>query len=218
MPRNPARVATPEPTVMTRPPSAMTIAAARHPAITPTRFTAAAVAAPMPPEPPVTRATFPASVFAMPLLLSGFCIVWYTWPDVASSVKRVSVPLGIKRRAPTVPVGRPRAFDTDRALDRALRVFWQKGYEGTSLSDLTRAMDINRPSLYAAFGNKAALFRKVLDRYAEGPASYVREALNEPTARAVVERLLRGAARLQTDPRNPRGCLIVQGELSCSKG
>jgi len=117
-----------------------------------------------------------------------------------------------------VPVGRPRAFDTDRALDRALRVFWQKGYEGTSLSDLTRAMDINRPSLYAAFGNKAALFRKVLDRYAEGPASYVREALNEPTARAVVERLLRGAARLQTDPRNPRGCLIVQGALSCSKG
>src|SRR5437867_8751360 len=171
----------------------------------------------MPREPPVTRATFPASVFAMPLLLSGFCIVWYTWPDVASSVKRVSVPLGIKRRAPTVPVGRPRAFDTDRALDRALRVFWQKGYEGTSLSDLTRAMDINRPSLYAAFGNKAALFRKVLDRYAEGPASYVREALNEPTARAVVERLLGGAVDLLTDRRNPRGCLMVQGALACGE-
>ena len=63
--------------------------------------------------------------------------------------------------------GRPRAFDTHRALDRALHVFWQKGYEGSSLSDLTRAMGINRPSLYAAFGGKEALFRQVLDRYAE---------------------------------------------------
>src|SRR5713226_3358653 len=88
--------------------------------------------------------------------------------------------------------GRPRAFDVDRALDRALHVFWQKGYEGASLSDLTKAMGINRPSLYAAFGDKEALFRKALDRYADGPASYVGEALKEPTGRAVAERLLRG--------------------------
>ena len=81
--------------------------------------------------------------------------------------------------------GRPREFDCDQALDRALQLFWEKGYEGTSLSDLTRAMGINRPSLYAAFGNKEALFRRVLDRYAEGPAAYFREALTEPTARAV---------------------------------
>jgi AcrR family transcriptional regulator len=115
-------------------------------------------------------------------------------------------------------LGRPRSFDSDKALDSALRVFWEKGYEGASLSDLTRAMGINRPSLYAAFGDKEALFRKVLDRYAEGPASYVSQALNEPTARAVVERLLRGAADSLTEPRNPHGCLFVQGALACGNG
>jgi AcrR family transcriptional regulator len=116
-----------------------------------------------------------------------------------------------------MPMGRPRAFDIDTALDRALQVFWRNGYAGTSLLDLTKAMGINRPSLYAAFGNKEALFRKALDRYAEGPAVYVREALNEPTARAVVERLLRGALDLLTDPGNPPGCLMVQGALSCGE-
>ena len=72
--------------------------------------------------------------------------------------------------------GRPRAFDVDEALDRALEVFWRQGYEGTALSDLTAAMGINRPSLYATFGNKEALFRKVLDRYADGPAAYAARA------------------------------------------
>jgi AcrR family transcriptional regulator len=114
-----------------------------------------------------------------------------------------------------MPIGRPRAFDVDKALDRALRVFWRKGYEGTSLADLTRAMGINRPSLYAAFGNKEALYRKALARYVEGPAGYVREALDEASARAVVERLWRGAADLLTDPRTPRGCLLVQSALAC---
>ena len=83
-------------------------------------------------------------------------------------------------------MGRPRSFNADKALDRALQVFWRKGYEGTSLSELTKAMGINRPSL-AAFGDKEALFHKVLDRYAEGPAAYAMEALKEPTALAVVE-------------------------------
>jgi AcrR family transcriptional regulator len=76
-------------------------------------------------------------------------------------------------------------------------------------------MGINRPSLYAAFGNKEELFRKALDLYADGPAAYVREALNEPTARAAVERLLSEAACRLSDHRNPRGCLMVQGALSC---
>src|SRR5947209_3799427 len=116
-----------------------------------------------------------------------------------------------------MPIGRPRAFDIDKALDRALQVFWRKGYEGASLPDLTRAMGINRPSLYAAFGNKEALFRKALDRYAEGPACYVRQALDEPTARAVAERVLAGSVDLLTDPRNPRGCLLVQGALVCGE-
>src|SRR5215467_4035068 len=103
-----------------------------------------------------------------------------------------------------MPKGRPREFDTEKALDRALKVFWRKGYEGASLLDLTEAMGINRPSLYAAFGNKEALFRKVLKRYVEGPAAYVLEALKEPTARAVAERLLSGSIDLLADRRNPR--------------
>src|SRR5437870_13127396 len=109
----------------------------------------------------------------------------------------------------TRTVGRPRSFDADEALDRALRVFWRKGYGGTSLPDLTKAMRINRPSLYAAFGNKEALFRQVVDRYESGPARYAREALALPTAREVVGRLLEGAVDLQTDRQNPGGCLMV---------
>lgn len=116
-----------------------------------------------------------------------------------------------------MPKGRPREFDVEKALDRALAVFWRKGYEGASLPELTRAMGINRPSLYAAFGNKEALFRKVLDRYAAGPAAYVAEALAEPTARAAAERLLGGAVDLLTGPRGPRGCLLVHGALACGE-
>ena len=118
------------------------------------------------------------------------------------------------KRQPRAP-GRPRAFDTDRALDRALEVFWRKGYEGASLSDLTEAMQINRPSLYAAFGDKQELFRRTLDRYAEARAPYVEDALKLPTARAAVERLLYSTAEAMSDSRNPRGCLLVQGALAC---
>jgi AcrR family transcriptional regulator len=114
-----------------------------------------------------------------------------------------------------MPRGRPRAFDMDFALNQALAVFWRKGYEGTSLPDLTEAMGINRPSLYSAFGNKEALFRKAMDRYAEGPGSYIGAALGEPTARAVVERLFDGAVDMLSDPKNPKGCLAVQGALAC---
>ncbi len=111
--------------------------------------------------------------------------------------------------------GRPREFDTEKALDRALEVCWRKGYEGASISELTDAMGINRPSLYAAFGNKEDLFRKALDRYSAGPAAYAYKVFEEPTARAVVERLLRERADALTDPRNPHGCLGVQSALAC---
>ncbi|MFL5338584.1 MAG: TetR/AcrR family transcriptional regulator [Gemmataceae bacterium] len=113
--------------------------------------------------------------------------------------------------------GRPREFDTEKALDAALQVFWRKGYEGASLPDLTAAMGINRPSLYAAFGNKEGLFRRAVDRYVQGPASFVRTALDETTARGVAEKLLGGAVDLVTDPRGPRGCLLVQGALACGQ-
>ena len=111
-------------------------------------------------------------------------------------------------------VGRPRAFDPNTALEAAMQVFWQKGYEGTSLDDLTRAMGINRPSMYATFGDKQALFRKALDRYAEGPASFVRQALEEKTARAAAEKIMRGTVEMVTCPKNPHGCLLVQGALA----
>jgi AcrR family transcriptional regulator len=123
-----------------------------------------------------------------------------------------------RRKGLSRPTGRPLSFDPDKALDRALDVFWRKGYEGASLSDLTKAMGINKPSLYAAFGDKEKLFRKVLDRYAEGPASYSSAALREPTSRAVVERLLTGTADRLTAPSSPRGCLLVQGALACGNG
>jgi AcrR family transcriptional regulator len=96
-------------------------------------------------------------------------------------------------------MGRARAFDADEALDRAMTVFWTKGYEGASVADLTEAMGINRPSLYATYGNKEELFRKALERYGEGPSSYERTALAQRTAREVAEGLLRGAADVQTD-------------------
>src|SRR5207249_2480008 len=98
------------------------------------------------------------------------------------------LPLSMKSGPTTARRGRPRTFDPNLALDRALEVFWRKGYEGASLSDLTKATGINRPSLYAAFGNKENLFRLALDRYIAGPIAYFREALAEPTAREVAER------------------------------
>lgn len=113
--------------------------------------------------------------------------------------------------------GRPREFDVDEALEAALRVFWMKGYEGASLADLTEAMGISRPSLYAAFGSKEELFRQAVERYLEGPAAHAREALQAPTARAVVERLLSGTIDLLSDLSKPAGCLLVQGALACGQ-
>jgi AcrR family transcriptional regulator len=127
----------------------------------------------------------------------------------------IYLPVSMKQKSRASNIGRPRAFDVDLALDRALHVFWRKGYEGASLSDLTKAMRINRPSLYAAFGNKEALFRKALDRYTKGPISYFDQALSAPTARGVAERFLRGTIDLLTNPRTPQGCLIVQSALAC---
>src|SRR5919106_255484 len=115
-------------------------------------------------------------------------------------------------------VGRPRAFDKDEALDQAMEVFWRKGYEGASLSDLTKAMGINPPSLYAAFGNKEGLLNAALDRYAEQRKGFLRTAFGEPTARKVAECLLRGVAEFHTDPANPPGCLFTQGGLACGDG
>ncbi|BEL09404.1 TetR/AcrR family transcriptional regulator [Actinoplanes sichuanensis] len=110
--------------------------------------------------------------------------------------------------------GRPRSFDADAALDRAVEVFWRQGYEGASLSDLTEAMGINRPSMYAAFGNKDELFRLAVARYAEIDMAYAREALARRTAYAVIEGFLRANADALTRTDRPAGCLSIQGGLA----
>jgi AcrR family transcriptional regulator len=111
--------------------------------------------------------------------------------------------------------GRPREFCVEEALATALRVFWSKGYEGTSLNDLTEAMGITRPSLYAAFGNKEALFRKALDLYEREKLEYIGRALAQPTARCVAEALLRGAIDNACSVEEPHGCLGVITSVAC---
>ncbi|MFD9497951.1 TetR/AcrR family transcriptional regulator [Streptomyces sp. NPDC060035] len=114
------------------------------------------------------------------------------------------------------PIGRPRGFDADEALERAMLVFWEHGYEGASLANLTDAMGISTTSMYAAFGNKEELFRKALERYTEGPGAYLTRALEEPTALGVATAILTGTVRTTTRPAHPHGCLGVQGALTAS--
>ena len=113
------------------------------------------------------------------------------------------------------PKGRPREFDVDEALAAALRVFWRHGYEAASMTELTAAMGITKPSLYAAFGNKEALFHKALDLYEREKLAYMSLALEAPTAREVAERLLRGALAMQTSSCDPKGCLGVISTAAC---
>src|SRR5437588_3259008 len=143
-----------------------------------------------------------------------FCIGQYKNSHWTKACQVIYLLIGMKSETVATQRGRPRAFDPDAALERAMHVFWAKGYEGTSLSNLTRAMRINRPSLYAAFGNKEELFRKVLDRYVDGPLAYFGKALAAPKARDVIEQIFFGAARMAGDPRMPAGCLMVQGALA----
>jgi len=110
--------------------------------------------------------------------------------------------------------GRPREFDTEVALAAALRVFWTKGYEGASLTDLTDAMEITRPSLYAAFGNKEALFKQALDLYEAEKLAYIGAAMNAETARGVVSNLLHGALDTISGG-DCRGCMRVIASVAC---
>lgn len=113
-------------------------------------------------------------------------------------------------------MGRHKQFDEGEALEAALSVFWQKGYEGTSFQDLTQATGVARPGLYAAFGNKEAFFLKALDLYGTKYMGFMSDALNEPTSRKVVEHILRGSARVQTMNAEHPGCLGINGALACS--
>jgi AcrR family transcriptional regulator len=128
-----------------------------------------------------------------------------TEPQVKPAIKR------------SKPRGRPRSFDRATALEQAILAFWEHGYEATSVSDLTRVMDIGAPSLYAAFGDKRSLFEEVVKEYGARYGSFGDRALaEEPTARAAVERLLREAAVEYTAPGHPHGCLVIHAATNCS--
>lgn len=114
--------------------------------------------------------------------------------------------------------GRPRSFDRDEAVQHAMRLFWEQGYEATSLAQLKSAMGgISAPSFYAAFGSKEALFREVLDRYLETHGR-VTATLKDPVLppRDAIEQALRASARMQTDRTHPLGCLLVLSTITGS--
>jgi len=120
-------------------------------------------------------------------------------------------------KAPRKPRGRPLSFDRDAALETAMHVFWERGYEAASIADLTSAMGITPPSLYTAFGDKEQLFLEAIERYALGYGSAGARALNEePTARGAIERWLLEAANELTQPCHPKGCMVVMAATNCS--
>ncbi|WEX76529.1 TetR/AcrR family transcriptional regulator [Sinorhizobium numidicum] len=119
-----------------------------------------------------------------------------------------------KKKKASSTVGRPRTFDRDSALMEAMRVFWSRGYEGTSIQDLVEAMGVNKPSLYATFGCKEELFREAVELYERTEGLHVTRSLERATsARAAVEEMLRTNAVAYTDAAKPRGCMIVLSSL-----
>ncbi|GAB2709746.1 TetR/AcrR family transcriptional regulator [Kitasatospora kifunensis] len=115
------------------------------------------------------------------------------------------------------PRGRPRSFDRETALAAATLLFWEQGYEATSIADLTEAMGIRAPSLYAAFGDKRALFEEVVAGYGRSYGSFGLRALDEePTVRAGITRLLRETAAEYTAPGRPHGCMIISAAANCT--
>src|SRR5438477_7762805 len=118
---------------------------------------------------------------------------------------------------PLRPRGRPRGFDRDAALEKALRLFWSRGFEATSISDLTSAMRITPPALYSAYGDKKRLFLEAVERYERGAGCFAQKALSEePTAKGAIRSLLQGAVDSFTKRGAPKGCLVVLGATNCT--
>ncbi|MDN3026670.1 TetR/AcrR family transcriptional regulator [Streptomyces sp. S.PB5] len=138
-------------------------------------------------------------------------------PAASPAAATADPPPATRADPPPKPRGRPRSFDRATALEKAILAFWEHGYEATSVSDLTRVMGIGAPSLYAAFGDKQALFAEVVREYGVRYGSFgVRALAEEPTARAAVERTLREAAVEYTAPGRPHGCLVVHAATNCT--
>jgi AcrR family transcriptional regulator len=112
--------------------------------------------------------------------------------------------------------GRPRRFNREQALERAMRLFWSRGYEATSVSDLTAAMGITPPSLYSAFGDKKRLFLEAVDRYQAGPGRFAAAALAEPTAERAIRRLFKDTIQMFCNPTVPKGCMVVLAATNCT--
>jgi AcrR family transcriptional regulator len=122
-----------------------------------------------------------------------------------------------KAKTPSRPRGRPRGFDRDEVLDRAMQLFWDRGYEGTSVSELTAVMGITPPTLYSFFGDKKQLFLEAVSRYQSGPGCFGKKALTEePTAERSIRRLLMEAVGSFSNQKGPKGCLVVLGATNCS--
>jgi AcrR family transcriptional regulator len=112
--------------------------------------------------------------------------------------------------------GRPISFDKDAALEAAMLLFWERGYEGTSMADLTQAMGLNPSSIYAAFGDKHALFQLAVKRYMQMRAQYAGKALEEPTLEKVVRALFDSTVAFLTTPGHPPTCMTLAGAVGCS--
>jgi TetR/AcrR family transcriptional regulator, copper-responsive repressor len=121
------------------------------------------------------------------------------------------------RTSPPKPRGRPRGFDREEALETAMRLFWSRGYEATSISDLTKAMGVMPPALYGAFGDKKRLFLEAVERYQQGAGCFAQKALTEePTAERAMRRLLLDAVTAFTRPDRPKGCMVVTSATNCT--
>ena len=111
--------------------------------------------------------------------------------------------------------GRPAGFAKDAALDAAMRLFWEHGYEGTSMADLTKAMGINPSSIYAAFGDKMSLFALAAERYASVPGRYMVEALEQPTFEEFIRAAFANTVRFLSSADHPASCFTLTGAISC---
>jgi len=114
--------------------------------------------------------------------------------------------------------GRPREFDRDQALERAMLAFWRRGYEGTSMADLVQALGIASARIYAAFGSKQDLFREAVQRYEAGDGGFADRAMaQEPRVRDALARVLRDAVATYTDDAHPLGCMVVTAATNCAE-